>query len=186
MSKATKKDSKKRAVKSKTSSGSSNSRNQSSGQTSQTAAPNSMNLHQLIRSDIAMGSRAVGQCFTPSYIADRNRISVTTVHNHIRQFHRDGDPVYKTYRGLVEPEHITSMDQVKVQKRLAKRQMGAKIEAGAVCPHIISTWQNTNRPDRIFVMSVARDLMANPNGNAWTGVVSQLYSIIDVDDPRNY
>lgn len=156
-----------------------------SGQRGQTASPQPMGLYQIIRDDITMGSRRIGQCFTPQYIADKNGVSPSTVYNYLRQYYRDGDVIYKTVRGLVEAKDVTSVDQMKVENRLAKRHMGAKIEAGAVCPHIITTWRNTQRPDRAFIINVAEQLMANPNGNAWTGIVSQLYNIIDVDDPRN-
>jgi hypothetical protein len=177
---AKKKPAKKKAAKKAGSGGGSvpprNNRGPSAGGDSPERHP--LDLHQIILDDIISGSRAVGQCFTVAYIADRNRISTSTVYNHIRNMHRDGLPVYKTPRGLVFGEHVSLEDMAKTQLRMVNRINSVAIESNGVTPPTIIAWNNSNHPDRVVMVDIARRIASHQH-TAWTRTSHEMFNIVD-------
>jgi len=129
--------------------------------------PRGPTLHELIVRDIIAGSHTEGQCSTVTYIADMRRVSTSTVYNHLRQFHRDLEPIFKTPRGLVYGSDASLEDMAKTQLKMTSKISGVAIEANAVCPVIIDTWGSSTRPDRNTIIGISQDLHAHST-TEWT------------------
>lgn len=136
-----------------------------------------VDLHTFLYEDIKAGSKSAGQCYTVSFIADRYGISTSTVYNHLKQFHRDGIPIFKTPRGLVFGSDTTMVDQLKFGLRMSVRNMNTSIESNALCPVILKSWANTKGDNAITVLETAKALMGSTS--TWTRRVHTLYNIVD-------
>ena len=147
------------------------------------ATANVPDLHTILINDIKAGSKPAGQCYTVVYLADKHGVSTSTVYNHIRQVWRDGQPLFRTARGLVWGDDVTKIEQIKKELNLSVKRMASVIEANAVCPVIIKTWASSKSKDKPLIVDTAKALMGN--SNAWSRTVSSVWSIVDADDDRN-
>lgn len=120
----------------------------------------------------------VGQCSTVSFLADYFRVSDSTINNHIRDMYRNGLPVYRTTRGLVYGNDASLEDMAKVQKRMTSKINNVAIEANAVCAPIAAAWNNSNHPDRVVLVGINHRIAAHQH-IAWTRDVHAMFNIVD-------
>jgi hypothetical protein len=123
-------------------------------------------------------SAPVGQCSTAAYLADYFRVSISTIYNHIRQMYRDGLPIYRTIRGFVYGEDATLEDMAKVQRRMTGCINGVAIEANAVCAPTATAWNNSHHPDRVVMVGITNRIVALHHP-AWTRDTHAMFNIVD-------